>query len=106
MNLEVIKIRMSKLLELYPYLYSRALTFSDLDALNTVLDIDIAVQRANLTETELAILNLIYFEGWTQNETAEGLNLTRNKVRYRVDNILNSVGRAYYYPERYSYKRK
>lgn len=97
---EVMHIRISKLLEMYPYLQSRAYYRADFEALNTIIDIGIAIDRANLSDDELNILECIFIDDLTQRQTMERLGITRNAVRYRTKQVLTKVGRAYYMPEK------
>lgn len=93
---KVMHNRISKLLGMYPYLKSRAYYNADLDSLDTVIDLDRAIERANLDKDETNVLNCIYMRDMTQAMAVEELGLTRDIVRYNTKKVLTKVGKAYY----------
>lgn len=92
-------IRISKLLEMYPYLQSRAYSKADMGAIDTIIDIDVAIERVNLSKEEYKVLHHIFILDYTQMQAAEALGLTRGGLRYHIKSILSKVGKAYYRPE-------
>lgn len=98
MNVEVMRIRMAKLLEMYPYLRARAYHNADTNAIDTLIDVDTAVDRADLDNTDLFIIQKIYLEDYTQLQLSAEYGLTRDSIRHRTKKILSRVGKAYYIP--------
>lgn len=98
MNNEVIRLRITKLLEMYPYLEARAYSNADTNAIDTIIDLDYAINRADLDETDLFVLQKVYFEDYTQIELEGKYNISRDVIRYRSMKLLSRIGHAYYFP--------
>lgn len=93
------QIRISKLLEMYPYLEVRATYRADNNALTTLIDLDIAIERASLTDSELEVLELSFKSDYTIDMIVQQGKYTKMQVEYRIKKIVEKVGRAYYFPE-------
>lgn len=98
MRRDVIRVRTRKLLEMYPYLEARAYKNADTNAVNTLVDVNSAIDRAELDNMDKFILHKVFFEDKTQFQIEEEYNLTRSIIRYRTDRVLSKVGKEYYRP--------
>lgn len=67
---------------------------SDLSASDMLLDLELIVELANLTEKQSYILEKYWVEGYTQSQVAEGLGITQQMVEKQTRAIKKKITRV------------
>lgn len=69
------------------------------DSIDLLIDVDLMIEKAKLTEKQKEVVELYYFGQMTQEEVAEQLGITQqavldhiNKIKERLNNVLKKWG--------------
>lgn len=73
------------LLSEYKRFYINAYESGCMASLEVKMDLDILLEKSNLTDRQAEAINLYYKEGMTQDEVAEVLGVSRIAVRYLLN---------------------
>lgn len=63
----------------------------DLDASNLLIDFELTFEKARLTKKQLEVLDLLYEQDFTQEETATRLGISQQAVVDRRDNAVERM---------------
>lgn len=64
-----------------------SLLFSGVDKLDLILDIDLLMKESNLTNKQLLIVRMYFFEQYTQEEISEYLGISQQAVLDHLNRI-------------------
>jgi DNA-directed RNA polymerase specialized sigma24 family protein len=84
------------LLSDYHALSNRRFT-GDYAACDVLIDLHTAIERAELTERQRQALELVYFEGLTQEEAGKRMEVTKKTVNRLIHVAETKIARVYEY---------
>lgn len=65
-----------------------------IDSMDLIMDIDLLLKKAQLTEKQMEVVKLHYFEQYSQGETAKKLGITQQAVDSHVSNIKRKINKV------------
>lgn len=77
------------------YVRSAALDKSDFDAINLLLDLDIARKKVITSQRQNEAMELVFEEGLTQREAADLMGITQQAVQQLVWSVINRIAEQY-----------
>lgn len=77
------------------HIRSSAIDKGDYDAINLLIDFEIAYSKVRLTERQKEVVKLVFMKGYTQQEAATKLGIARQTVHQIVWNVVNKVSQQY-----------
>jgi RNA polymerase sigma factor (sigma-70 family) len=74
---------------------SSAIDKGDFDAINLLIDFEIAYSRINVTPRQRQAIQLVYFADLTQREAGEIMGISQQAVQQLIQSVVNKIAEQY-----------
>lgn len=89
------EIAVEALLESYQRLKGRTTYDGDYNAVDTILDLHEAIERAGLTDRQLDVVLLKYTGGYLQKEIGDLLSISQQSASYHYKSAVRKISEIY-----------
>lgn len=83
------------LLSNYHYVRSAAIDKGDFDAINMLIDFEIAYSKIKVTRRQKRAMQLVYFADLTQKEAGAIMGVSQQAVQQLLNNVVNKIAEQY-----------
>jgi predicted DNA-binding protein (UPF0251 family) len=74
---------------------SAAIDKGDYDAINLLIDFDIAYSKINVTPRQKQAIQLVFFADLTQREAGEIMGISQQAVQQLINSVINKISEQY-----------
>jgi RNA polymerase sigma factor (sigma-70 family) len=74
---------------------SAAIDKGDFDAINLLIDFEIAYSKINVTPRQRQAIQLVYFADLTQREAGEIMGISQQAVQQLIQSVVNKIAEQY-----------
>ena len=77
------------------YVYSSAIDNGDFDAINMIIDLEIAYSKIDITKRQREAIRLVFIADLTQREAGEIMGISQQAVQQLIQNVVQKIAEQY-----------